>query len=64
MLEFNIPDMSCGNCVGVITETVKLVDPDATVEIDLLRKKVHVTSGEGRDALAQALRDAGYPPSN
>ena len=63
MLEFNVPAMSCGHCVGVITQTLKLVDPQAQVEVDLAGKKVKVESSVDRQALASALVDAGYPPA-
>ena len=63
MIEFSVPDMSCGHCVSMVTKTVKLIDPDATVEIDLGQKKVRVESTEDRSALVEALTEAGYPPS-
>ena len=63
MVEFNVPAMSCGHCVGVITQTLKLVDPQARVEVDLAGKKVKVESSVDRQALASALVDAGYPPA-
>ncbi|HYW56631.1 MAG TPA: heavy-metal-associated domain-containing protein [Polaromonas sp.] len=61
MIEFEIKDMSCGHCVGVVTQTVKLVDPDAKVEIDLGARKVKIESDEDRSAFVEALTGAGYP---
>jgi len=63
MIEFKLPDMSCGHCVGTVTQTVKLVDPDAKVTVDLASKTVQVDSQEEREPIAQALADAGYPPA-
>ncbi len=63
MIEFEVKDMSCGHCVGVVTQTVKLVDPDAQVNVDLGGKKIQITSDEDRSAFAEALKEAGYPPS-
>jgi copper chaperone len=63
VLEFNVPAMSCGHCVGAVTEAVMQVDPAAKVEVDLASKKVKVESSQGRDALAGALAEAGYPPA-
>ena len=63
MIEFNVPAMSCGHCAGVITKTLKLVDPQAQVDIDLAGKKVKVETEVDRQALATALVDAGYPPA-
>lgn len=63
MLEFNLPDMSCGHCASTVTKTVKLVDPEARVEVDLTTKKVKVDSREDRQQIAEALSEAGYPPA-
>lgn len=61
MIEFEVKDMSCGHCAGVITKTVKLVDPDAKVQVDLSSKKVTVDSTEDRTSFAEAITEAGYP---
>lgn len=63
MLEFNLPDMSCGHCASTITQTVKRVDPDAKVEVDLSSKKVKIESTGDRGSIAEALTEAGYPPA-
>ena len=62
MTEFEIKNMSCGHCVGVITKTVNQLDPAATVETDLATKKVKIQSSQTREVLTAALLDAGYPP--
>jgi copper chaperone len=61
MIEFKVEDMSCGHCASVITKTVKALDAQATVDIDLTNKTVKIDSNEERAALAQVLEDAGYP---
>lgn len=63
MTEFEIKNMSCGHCVGVITKAVKQLDPAATVETDLASKIVKVESGLSREVLVAALADAGYAPA-
>ena len=63
MIEFKIDSMSCGHCVGVITKTVKQLDPAATVQADVSSKIVKVASAQSRDALAAALTGAGYAPA-
>ena len=60
-MEFNIPDMSCGHCVGVITKTVQQLDADAKISIDLPAKKVTVETAQDRQTVADALAEAGYP---
>jgi copper chaperone len=63
MMEFRIEDMSCGHCASVITKTVKELDSQAKVEIDLAHKKVTVESSEARTVIADALTEAGYTPA-
>lgn len=63
MLEFNLPDMSCGHCASTVTQTCKLVDPGAKVEVDLNSKKVTIQTSEDRQDFAEALAEAGYPPA-
>lgn len=60
-MEFTVPDMSCGHCVGVITKTVKALDPSATLSTDLQTKKVTVQTTQDRATVAAALAEAGYP---
>jgi len=62
-MEFQIPAMSCGHCVGVITQTVQQLDPAATVSADLATHRVTVQTTQERQAVAQALAEAGYPPA-
>lgn len=61
-MEFNIPAMSCGHCVGAVTQAVKSLDAAAQVSVDLPGKKVVVQSSQDREAVAAALAEAGYPP--
>ena len=61
MTEFKVEGMSCGHCVSMVTKTVKALDPNAKVEVDLASKKVMVESTEDRETLAAALTEAGYP---
>lgn len=61
MIHFEIKTMSCGHCVGSVTETVKKIDPSAEVHIDLADKKVSIQSDKDRATFAKALTEAGYP---
>lgn len=63
MIELNLPDMSCGHCASTVTQTCKLVDPAAKVEVDLNRKTIRIESTEQRQEFEEALTDAGYPPT-
>ena len=60
-MDFEIPAMSCGHCIGVITEAVKQLDPHASVSADLATKTVNIQTAEDRKVVAEALTEAGYP---
>ncbi|WP_048439478.1 heavy-metal-associated domain-containing protein [Caenimonas sp. SL110] len=63
MLEFQLPDMSCGHCVKAVTQACQEVDPAAKVHVDLATKKVEVDSAAAPEQFAKALTEAGYPPA-
>lgn len=63
MLEFNLPDMSCGHCASTVTQTCKRIDPAAKVEVDVGAKRVKIETNEDRRDFAEALTEAGYPPA-
>jgi copper chaperone len=60
MIEFDVQAMSCSHCVNAVTLAVKLIDPQAKVEVDLDGKKVRVESNQDRARIAGALTEAGY----
>mgnify|MGYP006324941901 CR=1 FL=1 len=61
MMEFKIPTMSCGHCVGVITQALHALDQHASIEIDLESKLVKIESKTDRASVLAALSAAGYP---
>jgi len=63
MHEFKLPDMSCGHCLAAVTAAVKEADAQADVKVDLAQRTVKVESGLSREALADVLSEAGYPPA-
>ena len=60
MFRLNVEGMSCGHCVGAITRAVHAVDPKAEVRVDLIARTVEATTNAGRDAVAEAITNAGY----
>jgi copper chaperone len=61
-IELELPDMSCGHCVKVITQTVAKVDPAATLNVDLPAHRVRIDStAQPAQAFADALAEEGYP---
>jgi Cu+-exporting ATPase len=61
MYELTVDGMSCGHCVGRVTQSVQGVDPQAKVAIDLPTKKVKIDSTADLDKIASAIDAAGYP---
>ena len=57
---FQVQGMSCGHCVGAVTQAIKAVDPQAEVKVDLASGKVEVQSQQPAAALAAAIREEGY----
>jgi len=62
MLEFNVNDMTCNHCVGAVTKAVKEAAPGSTVEVDLDSHRVRVDGAASAEAVAEAIREAGYTP--
>lgn len=63
MIQFNIPQMSCGHCVKAVTQAVHDIDPQAKVDVDLASKNVSVETGADRAKVVAALAEAGYEPA-
>jgi len=63
VIEFKLPDMTCAHCAGMVSQTLKLVDPSCKIDIDMASHTVKVQSAEDHKELAQALSEAGYPPA-
>lgn len=63
MLRYQVEDMSCGHCVQAITQAVRRVDAGAEVNVDLAAKSVEVVTKAESEAVAAAIRDAGYTPA-
>ncbi|WP_028646739.1 heavy-metal-associated domain-containing protein [Nocardiopsis sp. CNT312] len=59
---YNVEGMSCGHCVGAVTEEVTAVPGVTGVEVDLETGRVTVT-GDGpvdADSVRSAIDEAGY----
>jgi len=63
VIELKVENMTCGHCVSTVTKTLKAVDPEATVDVDLEAKRVRVETRQPVDLLTEALDKAGYPAS-
>ena len=63
MIELTLPTMTCGHCVRSVTETVKQVDSQATVQINLPTHQVRIDSSQPLAAFVAALTEEGYAPA-
>jgi copper chaperone len=61
MYELNVEGMNCGGCANSVKRSVQSVDHDATVEIDLVNKKIRVNTSVDLDTVKSAITGAGYP---
>lgn len=57
---FNVPDMHCDGCIRSLTGAVRDIDPHAQVQADLAKRQVAVQAAASDDAIANAMRDAGF----
>lgn len=61
MYEIKVEGMTCNHCVSKVTRSIKAVDTEAGVEVDLKIRMVRVRTTISIDELMDALDDAGYP---
>ncbi|MCK9514733.1 MAG: heavy-metal-associated domain-containing protein [Ottowia sp.] len=62
MLEFHVPDMTCGGCVAAITKALQAIDPNVAVETDLARHQLRVQTTASSETVRATLVDAGFSP--
>lgn len=61
MQSFNVTGMSCDHCAASIRAAIQLVDPEASVDVDVAGGKVVVTDGAApQDVLLEAIASEGY----
>ena len=63
-MEFHVEDMTCGGCARSVTATIKNIDPNATVDIDVATKLVNVQSSVDEQKIKEALAEDGFPALN
>lgn len=61
MIEFTLPDLSCGHCVKAVTRAVQGVDAQAQVAVELEARRVRIQSLQPAARFRNALAEAGYP---
>jgi copper chaperone len=61
-IAWQIPNLSCGHCVAVVTRTVQALDPQARLDFDLPARRVEIESNVDAVRIAAALAAEGYAP--
>lgn len=61
-VSFRVEDMTCGHCVGTITNAVEKSIAGTTVQADLATHTVTVSGSSDAQPIADIITDAGYTP--
>ncbi|MEC4722881.1 MULTISPECIES: heavy-metal-associated domain-containing protein [Noviherbaspirillum] len=61
MYELQVEGMTCGGCANSVTRSVRAVDSNAKVDVDLKAKKVRIDTSVPLEKVSSAIADAGYP---
>lgn len=61
-MKFRVENMTCGGCARSVTATLKQLDPQATVNIDVETKWVDLDSTLSVEQVTEALTEDGFPP--
>ena len=59
-LLMQVDGMTCEGCVNAVTRTVKRLDPQAEVDIDLAHGRARIVTRAQAVEVSQALTRAGY----
>lgn len=60
-MKLRIDAMTCGGCARSVTASIKDLDPNATVNIDVASKIVEVESTAEQQKLLEVLAEDGFP---
>lgn len=60
-MQLRIEKMECGGCAKAISNTIRAIDSNAQIDIDLTTKRVDVIANADQNMLLQKLAEAGYP---
>lgn len=60
-MKLRIDAMTCGGCARSVTATIKAVDPNAAVDIDVASKLVNVQTTADEQKILDALAEDGFP---
>lgn len=60
VIEMTVGGMSCAHCERAVREAIAARDASAVVELDLATGRLRARTRLDREALAAAIREAGY----
>lgn len=60
-MKLRIDAMTCGGCARSVTATIKGIDPNAAVDIDVASKLVNVQTAADEQKILDALAEDGFP---
>ncbi|EKA7905705.1 heavy-metal-associated domain-containing protein, partial [Citrobacter freundii] len=55
-------NMTCGGCARTVTKVIQNIDPEASIITDPPTRKIEVKTSLSTEQVANALREAGFPP--
>lgn len=61
MLNFTVPNMSCGGCANSVRQAICSLDARAEVQADPPRRHLAVATSLTRQQVEAVLAEAGYP---
>lgn len=63
MIELTLPTMTCGHCVRTVTDTVRKIDADAQLDVELETHRIRIESRRPAEEFRRALAAEGYAPA-
>jgi copper chaperone len=60
MYEFKVQGMTCGGCVKSVTNSIKKVDADASVHVDLSSQIIQIQSSKSQKDFSASIENAGF----
>lgn len=60
-MKLHIENIKCGGCARGVTASIKGVDQDAKVDVDVETKMVSVETSASIDQITAALAEDGFP---
>lgn len=63
MIDYKVPDMTCGKCVNKITEALNQLDSEVEIDVDIASHRLSVISEKPEPDIKAEIEKAGYSPT-